>query len=122
MTTAAVLDLGVERFILESDDQTVNHYPIHEAMNFSLRSGNRRYRLVTLNELRDRSTNCRFCDLISRSVEAGDQDNNIPSGTGDAACFVSWEIDGRDSDGGVVGSRKTRRMRLIWEDENLKKV
>lgn len=116
------MDLRVDRFIIENNQQRSTPYPIHTASNFLLSSGNRKYPLGTLEQISDRSQTCKFCNLVRRSVEIGGADNNSPNdGCRDAMCYASWEIDGRDSEDGDSDSRRTRRIRLKWDNAILKK-
>lgn len=137
------LDLSVDTFIIGNGSDTSSKFgterrhrwpaippaPSQASLtpSFSLRSGQQNVCLGTRKEIYDRSSNCRFCSLVTNSFEdltrstEHDADEDAAAEFSDAKCHVRWEIDGRD-EGNSRATNRTRRIRLCWthRDRELK--
>ena len=86
--------------------------------NFSLKSRSTRKSLGSLSGIQTRSERCPFCSLVIQSILPIDELRSHDS----ARCYLNWELDGRafsrDQEGPANG--RTRRIHLVWDDENLK--
>lgn len=61
--------------------------------------------------MKERSSNCRFCDLAYRAVQ---RYSGIRV-SADTRLILTWEIDGRQTGKGKTVINRTRRIRLSWK-------
>lgn len=106
------MDLAVDKFILDSSSSDIPFYSTVKRQiqdTFQLKSGYIRKDFAKLQQLRENSEDCRFCELLHKAIRRF----SPPSVSDDVVCSLSWELDGRKIDsGGFVNS--TRRIRLSW--------
>ena len=83
-----------------------------------LKSRSTRKLLGSFADIQRRSKSCPFCSLVIQSALPVDTSRTYDN----AQCYANWELDGRAASreqGGRVSGR-TRRIHLIWDDENIK--
>lgn len=110
----ASLNLSVDRFVVE-DDKVAEIRPSLD----SLRLANERFRLGTLDTIKERSATCPLCSLVVNSIPTDVLENVDAS---KAVCYLTWEMDGRPSvdPRRALGEKRTRRLRVTWSDAILR--
>ena len=121
------MDLSADKFIIDNGSQSSakiehNRYlPQLESLSMPdipLKSRSTRKLLGSFADIQRRSKSCPFCSLVIQSALPVDTSHTYDN----AQCYANWELDGRAASrkqGGRVSGR-TRRIHLIWDDENIK--
>lgn len=122
-TTCQKLNLSINKFIIrdssfpqtfstgvDASPASLNQDVGHRGIQ--LNSGDPKKMFAGLDQMKDRSGACRFCDLAYRAVQ---RYSGIRA-SADTTVILTWEIDGRQMGKGTTIINRTRRIRLSWRE------